>query len=392
MTPETDGRAVLMLEDGTVFRGRAFGAPGETTGEIVFNTAMTGYQEILTDPSYAGQIVAMTCPEIGNTGVNPEDMESERPFLRGFVVREYIPVPSSWRSTESLDTFLRRHGIVGIEGIDTRRLVRRIRSAGAMRAVLSTADFDEESLLEKACACPGLVGRDLVRTVTTAEPHPWTEGTDRRFYRDAVPGRPPDRPRGVRRVFRVTAFDFGAKWNILRLLVDHGCEVTVVPATTGAREILEGRPDGIFLSNGPGDPAGVVGVTDNIRDLLGRGIPLFGICLGHQMLALAAGARTFKMKFGHRGANQPVRDLATGKVEITSQNHGFAVDPDSLEGTGFEVSHVNLNDGTVEGLSHRDLPVFSVQYHPEASPGPRDASHLFDRFIRMMEASSAPAD
>ncbi len=389
---ETKG--ILLLEDGTVFHGISFGAIGEALGEIVFNTSLTGYQEILTDPSYSEQIVTMTCPEIGNTGVNQEDVESGRPFLRGFVVREYNPIPSNWRAVSSLGDYLEENGIVSLEGIDTRRLVLKIRSLGAMRGIISTVDFDERSLHGKVLEYPGLVGRDLVRDVTVQGPYLWEEGLNKRFGFPSGISQKADRNEITRdgRQFHVVAYDYGIKRNILRLLVEHGCRVTVVPSSFSAGDAMDLKPDGVFLSNGPGDPFGVEGVRDHVLELMEIGLPIFGICLGHQVLALAAGARTFKLKFGHRGANQPVKDLRTGKVEITSQNHGFAVDGSSVEETGFSVSHINLNDGTVEGLIHEELPVFSVQYHPEASPGPHDASYLFQRFIDLMDGRHASAE
>jgi carbamoyl-phosphate synthase small subunit len=373
--------AVLALADGTVFRGRAFGAVGEAVGELVFNTSMTGYQEILTDPSYEGQLVAMTYPEIGNVGVNREDVESRRPYVRGFVVREYREAPSSWRAEESLGSYLARHGIPGIEGLDTRALVRHLRDHGSQEAVLSSADLDADRLVRKAKASPGLVGRDLVREVTCAAVYEWTEGPWRlgRGYTTAAEaaaergGEPLD----------VVAYDFGIKWNILRNLVGSGCRVRVVPAYTPAKDVLAMRPDGVFLSNGPGDPDAVAGAPEAVAGLLGK-VPVFGICLGHQILGLALGGKTYKLKFGHHGGNQPVKDLTTGKVEITAQNHGFAVDVDSLRGKG-EITHVNLNDRTCEGLVVRGQPTFSVQYHPEASPGPHDARYLFRRFVDLME-------
>jgi carbamoyl-phosphate synthase small subunit len=373
--------AVLALADGTIFRGRAFGARAEAVGELVFNTSMTGYQEILTDPSYEGQLVAMTYPEIGNVGVNREDVESRRPWVRGFVVREYRPVPSSWRAEESLGDYLARHGIPGIEGLDTRALVRHLRDHGAQEAVLSSVDLDPARLVAKAQASPGLVGRDLVRTVTCAEPYEWTQGPWRLGGGYATAAECAAARGG--RVLRVIAYDFGIKWNILRGLVGAGCAVRVVPAGTPAADVLAARPDGVFLSNGPGDPDAVAGAPDAVAALLGR-VPVFGICLGHQIMALALGGRTFKLKFGHHGGNQPVKDLTTGRVEITAQNHGFAVDADSL-GDRATVTHVNLNDRTVEGLVVKDAPAFSVQYHPEASPGPHDAHYLFRRFVELME-------
>jgi carbamoyl-phosphate synthase small subunit len=372
--------AVLALADGTVFRGRAFGARGEASGELVFNTSMTGYQEILTDPSYEGQLVAMTYPQIGNVGVNREDVESRRPFVRGFVVREYRHAPSNWRAEQPLGDYLAAHGIPGIEGIDTRALVRHLRDHGAQEAVLSSTDLDPERLVRRARDTPSLVGRDLVREVTCREAYDWTEGPWRPggawtlAETTAERGKPP---------LRVVAYDFGIKQNILRKLVEVGCAVRVVPAGTPARDALALAPDGVFLSNGPGDPDAVAGARETVAALLGR-VPVFGICLGHQILALALGGRTYKLKFGHHGGNQPVKDLATDKVEITAQNHGFAVDPASLAGRA-RVTHVNLNDRTVEGLAVEGQPTFSVQYHPEASPGPHDAAYLFRRFVDLME-------
>jgi carbamoyl-phosphate synthase small subunit len=371
-------QAKLALSDGTIFTGTAFGAPTEMTGEVVFNTAMTGYQEVLTDPSYAGQIVVMTYPHIGNYGVNEQDVESRQPWVAGFVVRERARRPSNYRSEGDLDGYLKEHGIPGIEGIDTRALVRRVRIHGAMPAVLSALDLDDASLRKKAQAVPDMAGRDLVRRVSCEEPYAWDHGEPREFATTA------ERPGPVH---RVAAIDCGIKRNILRLLWDAGFEVRVFPADTPADEILAWEPDGVFLSNGPGDPEPVTYVADTVRALLPERIPTFGICLGNQILALACGAKTYKLKFGHRGGNQPVKDLATGKVEITSQNHGFAVDGDSLEAAGLELTHVNLNDETVEGFRHRELPAFAVQYHPEAAPGPHDSRYLFARFRALIEES-----
>jgi carbamoyl-phosphate synthase small subunit len=369
--------AVLALADGTVFRGAAFGADGESGGEVVFNTAMTGYQEILTDPSYTEQLVAMTYPEIGNVGVNREDVESRRPCVAGFIVKEYWAPPSSWRAEQSLGDYLRAHGIVGIAGIDTRALVRHLRTHGAQEGVISTVDLEPARLAAKAKARPGLVGRDLVREVTCDAPYEWTAPPWRLGGGAPEPAAPPGP--------FVVAYDYGIKRNILRMLVGAGCRVRVVPATTPAREVLAARPDGVFLSNGPGDPDAVPYARENVAALVGA-VPIFGICLGHQILGLALGGRTFKLKFGHHGANHPVLDVATGKVEITAQNHGFAVDLESLRGRA-ALTHVNLNDRTVEGLAHTREPLFSVQYHPEASPGPHDAGYLFRRFVELIRRS-----
>jgi carbamoyl-phosphate synthase small subunit len=370
---------MLVLEDGTCFEGLSFGADSERTGEVVFNTSITGYQEILTDPSYTGQIVTMTYPLIGNYGINLEDFESVKPRVEGFVVKEHCDIPSNYRSSQSLGSFLKDHGIPGIEGIDTRALTRHIRVRGAMKGILSTVEEDVATLVEKANAYPGLVGRDLVSQVTCSEPYHWTEN----LY-DISANK---RAESVESRFRVAAYDFGIKQNILRYLVNRGCDVTVFPADAPADQLLEIDPDGIFLSNGPGDPEPVSYATENIRELIKTEKPMFGICLGHQLTALALGARTYKLKFGHRGANQPVQQTSTGKVEITSQNHGFAVDADSIDESSVELSHINLNDNTVEGLRHKELPVFCVQYHPEASAGPHDAEYLFDQFIDLMDRS-----
>jgi carbamoyl-phosphate synthase small subunit len=369
--------AKLALEDGTVYTGTAFGAAGEVDGEVVFNTSMTGYQEILTDPSYRGQIVTMTYPEIGNYGVNPEDVESHKPHLAGFIVRENSRIASNFRAQGQLRDYLDQYGIVGLAGIDTRALVRRIRTLGAMKGVLSTVDLDDARLVAKAQASPGLVGRDLVREVIPAEPRDWDESLSRWAHLQDEPAVPRDESR-----VHVVALDYGMKWNIARHLCDAGCRVTILPGTASADEILAHDPDGVFLSNGPGDPEPVTYAIEAIRGLLGKK-PLFGICLGHQLFGLACGAKTFKLKFGHRGANQPVLNMQTGRVEITAQNHGFAVDEESLPDE-LEVTHRNLNDDTIAGLRHRGLPAFSVQYHPEASAGPHDSRYLFEQFRRMM--------
>jgi carbamoyl-phosphate synthase small subunit len=378
--------ALLALADGTLYRGSAFGAEGVGVGEICFNTSMTGYQEILTDPSYAGQLVAMTCTQIGNVGANPEDEEAPRPWLRGFVVKEHFEAPSNWRARTSLDAFLRRHGVPGIAGLDTRALVRRIRDGGFQNAALSTDPARQEpgALVERARREPSLDGRDLVAEVTCREPYRWGDG---RW--PGIAGELPRPPR-PQPALRLVAYDYGVKRNILRLLLEQGFDVTVVPATFPAEEALALRPDAVFLSNGPGDPAGVRGVQPIVRELADR-LPLFGICLGHQILGLALGGRTCKLRFGHHGGNQPGQDLATRKVAICAENHGYAVDADSLRAAGepVEITHRNLNDGTVEGLAHQRRPLFSVQYHPEASPGPHDAAYFFRRFRRMVERHKA---
>jgi carbamoyl-phosphate synthase small subunit len=373
-TPEIP-RAILALEDGTFFVGRAFGRPGETTGEVVFNTALCGYQEVLTDPSYRGQIVTMTYPHIGNYGVNRDDVESARPQVAGFVVREISTRASSWRASGELNRYLVEAGVVGISEIDTRALTRHLRSRGAMRGVISTEAFDPAPLIAKAFASRSMVGADLAREVTCAAPH---------RYED--PERGPAAPDSAR--YHVVAYDLGIKENILRLLTRAGCDVTVVPATTSAADALALDPDGIFFSNGPGDPEACDYAVEAARGLMHAEDvrPIFGICLGHQILGLACGGRTYKLKFGHRGANHPVRNVRTGQVEITSQNHGFAVDRALFERPEYELTHLNLNDDTVEGFAHRDLPVFSVQYHPEASPGPHDSHYLFREFVARMAA------
>jgi carbamoyl-phosphate synthase small subunit len=384
--------AKLALEDGTVYTGKAFGARGESDGEVVFNTSMTGYQEILTDPSYHGQIVAMTYTQIGNYGVSAEDAESRRPWVRGFVIRELSGRASNHRSRGTLSAYLDEHGVIGLEGIDTRALVRHTRERGAMKGILSTIDLDDSSLVAKAQASPGLVGRDLAHEVMPREATTWELGVDRSYLLKAS-GESAEPPgTGARSDVRprhVVALDFGMKWNIPRHLVDLGCKVTVMPGSASADTILGAEPDGIFLSNGPGDPRALTEATATLRTLIRTaadksGIPIFGICLGHQLLGQAFGAQTFKLKFGHRGANHPVRNEATGKIEITTQNHGFAVETATLP-ADVEPSHFNLNDKTLEGLRHKRLPVFSVQYHPEASAGPHDSLYLFDEFRKLMK-------
>ena len=371
-------KAILALEDGAVFEGGSFGFSGEKPGEVVFNTSMTGYQEILTDPSYKGQIVVMTYPLIGNYGINQADIESREPKVEGFIVKENSTIFSNWRGNKSLSDYLIRHRIMGVEGMDTRAITRHIRVSGAMKAVLSTDDLDRDRLIEKAKTSPGLIGRDLVKEVTCKKSYEWTSTNDSQFLNDHLPlSTPHVRP-------KVVALDYGVKYNILRSLCDWNCEVTVLPASSRPESILSLHPDGILLSNGPGDPEGVPYAIETIRQLIGKK-PIFGICLGHQLLGLALGGKTFKLKFGHRGANQPVKDLKTGKVMITSQNHGFCVDPHSLDPAEVEFTQINLNDQTLEGMRHKRFPIFSVQYHPEASPGPHDTQGLFGEFIRMME-------
>jgi carbamoyl-phosphate synthase small subunit len=369
--------AVLALENGMWFRGQSVGAAGEASGEVVFNTSMTGYQEVLTDPSYAGQIVTMTCPQIGNYGVAGEDVESRAPQVAGFVMREASPVASNWRADDTLEAYLERHGIVAIADIDTRALTRLLRSAGVMRGVIATGAAEPADLVERARSAPLMEGSDLVKGVTCEAPFDWAGGS-------APDGFAVAPERRARRTLKVAAYDFGMKWNILRRFTAYGCEVRVFPAMAPAADLLASGPDGIFLSNGPGDPAALDYAISNARALVDADVPVFGICLGHQILSLAMGGLTYKLKFGHRGANHPVKQLETGRVEITSQNHGFAVDPESLP-AGVRVTHLNLYDGTVEGLRHASKPVFCVQYHPEASPGPHDADYLFGLFLDEME-------
>jgi carbamoyl-phosphate synthase small subunit len=371
-------KVIIALEDGRVFEGNSFAGSGERYGEIVFNTSMTGYQEILTDPSYKGQIVTMTYPLIGNYGVNEEDVESAKPQVEGFVTKEYSRVYSNWRAKKSLAEYLDQHNIIGIEGVDTRALTKHIRTKGSMKAAISSIDLDPQSLVAKAKASPGLIGRDLVKEVTCEKIQ------NSKFKIQNLK-------------FKVVAMDFGIKHNILRMLAEVGCNVTIVPAHTHLDQILAMKPDGIFLSNGPGDPTGVPYAVETVKNLIYRlpitdyrlpiadyRLPIFGICLGHQILGLALGGKTYKLKFGHRGGNQPVKDLASGKIDITSQNHGFCVDIDSLNKDEVEITHINPNDQTLEGMKHKKLPIFSVQYHPEASPGPHDAEYLFNKFTEMM--------
>jgi len=375
--------AVLALETGEVYRGTAAGAQGEARGEVVFNTSMTGYQEILTDPSYAGQIVTMTSPQIGNYGVAPDDVESTSPKVAGFIMREESPVASNWRSTGTLRDYLIDNNIVAIADIDTRELTRLLRSSGVKRGIIATGEVDEAALVEKARAIPLMEGSDYVRDVTCAKAFDWPAGITKAAV-DVRPDLALAPESHSKRPLRVGAYDFGMKWNILRRLHSYGCQVRVFPASTPAKEVIAGGVDGVFLSNGPGDPAALDYAIANTRELAQADLPLFGICLGHQILGLALGGKTYKLKFGHRGANHPVKFLETGKVEITSQNHGFAVDPESLP-SDVKVTHVNLYDQTVEGLRVEDRPVYSVQYHPEASPGPHDADYLFRQFVDDME-------
>ncbi len=358
--------ALLVLEDGTVYKGKSFGASGEAYGEVVFNTSLSGYQEVLTDPSYRGQIVTMTYPLIGNYGVNLEDVEAGKPFVEAFVVKECSRIASNWRSAMGLDEYLKENEIVGIEGIDTRALTKHIRLAGAMKAVISTIDLDPASLAKKARESDGLVGRDLVKDITCAESFEWSElKTNKKRY-------------------DVVVLDCGVKYNILRRLEDHDCRVTVLPAATSAEDILKLNPDGIMLSNGPGDPEGIPYVAENVKKLIGKK-PIFGICMGHHMITMALGGKMYKLRFGHHGGNHPVKDLETGKIYISVQNHGFCCDIDSLGSDKVEITHINLNDKTLEGIRHKEYPLFSVQFHPEAAPGPHDTDYLFENFVKMIE-------
>jgi len=400
--PLTDLPAILALEDGRVFKGRAAGARTRRGGEVVFNTSLTGYQEVFTDPSYSGQIVCLTYPHIGNVGANLDDEEAARPWIESLIVREFSALASNWRSQESAQSYLERYNIPAIWDMDTRALVRHLRTVGALRGVVSTDGTAPEQLIAEARAVPSMAGLELASRVTAAQSYQWPHGSldldaARRKENGSAPqmeasgqmklAAPPaalEKSAALPR-FKVVAYDFGIKQNILRLLVDHGCAVTVVPAHTSAEDVLALKPNGVFLSNGPGDPEPITYAVGNIRKLLGR-VPIFGICLGHQLCGLALGGRTYKLKFGHHGSNHPVKNLLTGKVEITAQNHGFVVDPESLPPSDVEITHVNLNDQTNEGMRHRSLPLFSVQYHPEASPGPHDSRYLFSRFVEMMQA------
>jgi len=367
-------KAILLLEDGTVFEGTSFGAKGQKCGEVVFNTSMSGYQEILTDPSYNEQIITMTYPMIGNYGTNKADWESRKIFASGFIVKENCQYPSNWRNKDFLSDFLNSNNVIALEGVDTRKLVKHIRTQGAMKGIISSTELDIKKLKETLESYPGLIGRDIVKDVTSKNQYNWDKGVI-----DVLA----DTELKPEKKYKVIAFDFGIKQNILRLLRSHGCDVTVVPAKTSAEEIMNQNPDGVFLSNGPGDPAPVGYAVENVKKILGK-VPIFGICLGHQILALALGGKTYKLKFGHRGANHPVKNLQTGQIEITSQNHGFCVDMDSLKDKEIELTHLNLNDNTVEGIRCKKYPAFSVQYHPEASPGPHDSAYLFAEFIKLM--------
>jgi len=370
-------QAILALEDGRIFRGKGYGAKAECYGEVVFNTSLTGYQEIFTDPSYAGQIVVLTNPQVGNYGTNPDDNEAVRPFIEGLVVREFSPISSNWRSQQAADEYLERFNIPVIADIDSRALVRHLRTHGVMRGVISLIETDTDKLVAKARSIPKMDGTDLARVVSTKQRYSWNQGPV------VYPGEPV-KEFDPESALNVVAYDYGIKQNILRMLVDQGCNVTVVPAETSAEDVLSLKPDGVFLSNGPGDPEPVTYAHESIRQLAGK-TPIFGICLGHQLIGLALGGKTYKLKFGHHGGNHPVRQERTGKIEITAHNHNFAVDPDSLRQSQVELTHFDLNDGTLEGLRHRSLPLFSVQYHPEASPGPHDSHYLFGEFVKMMK-------
>jgi carbamoyl-phosphate synthase small subunit len=394
LTQDPAGRAILALEDGRVFKGRAAGARTRRGGEVVFNTSITGYQEVFTDPSYSGQIVCLTYPHIGNVGTNLDDEESAKPYIEGLITREFSALASNWRSSETAQAYLERYGVPVIWDVDTRALVRHLRDVGALRGVVATDGTAEEKLIAEARALPTMAGLELASRVTSKKQYEWSRGSIDLGAAQAASASAvgvgklksaADPSAGAR--YKVVAYDFGIKQNILRLLVDCGCDVTVVPAQTSADDVLALKPNGVFLSNGPGDPEPIGYAVGNIRKMLGR-VPIFGICLGHQLCGLALGGRTFKLKFGHHGSNHPVQNLRTKKVEITSQNHGFCVDPDSLPASDVEITHVNLNDHTNEGMRHRSLPLFSVQYHPEASPGPHDARYLFDDFISLMNGTS----
>jgi carbamoyl-phosphate synthase small subunit len=402
LTQDPAGRAILALEDGRVFKGRAAGARTRRGGEVVFNTSITGYQEVFTDPSYSGQIVCLTYPHIGNVGTNLDDEESARPYIEGLITREFSALASNWRSSETAQAYLERYGVPVIWNVDTRALVRHLRDVGALRGVVATDGTADEKLVAEARALPTMAGLELASRVTSKKQYEWSRGSIDLGAGGAVDSGAAQAANvgaaevgkskrvagsGAEPRYKVVAYDFGIKQNILRLLVDYGCDVTVVPAQTSAEDVLALKPHGVFLSNGPGDPEPIGYAVGNIRKMLGR-VPIFGICLGHQLCGLALGGRTFKLKFGHHGSNHPVQNLRTRKVEITSQNHGFCVDPDSLPASEVEITHVNLNDHTNEGMRHRSLPLFSVQYHPEASPGPHDARYLFDDFISLMNGAS----
>jgi carbamoyl-phosphate synthase small subunit len=371
-------QAILALEDGRIFRGKGYGAKAECYGEVVFNTSLTGYQEIFTDPSYAGQIVVLTNPQIGNYGTNPEDNEAVRPFIEGLVVREFSPISSNWRSQQAADEYLERFNIPVIADLDSRALVRHLRTHGVMRGVVSLIESDIDKLVAKARSIPKMDGTDLARVVSTKQRYSWNQGPIVTYAGQPVKEFNPER------ALHVVAYDYGIKQNILRMLVDQGCGVTVVPAETSAEDVLALKPDGVFLSNGPGDPEPVTYAHESIRRLAGK-TPIFGICLGHQLVGLALGGKTYKLKFGHHGGNHPVRQERTGKIEITAHNHNFAVDPDSLRSSEVEMTHFDLNDGTLEGMRHKTMPLFTVQYHPEASPGPHDSHYLFGDFVKMMQ-------